>query len=903
MNAKRVLGIVVIALGLLLAVAGYVARQRDAAAEAPRVPLAQPDGRPQPASGRHTTDAGITTAAAPTGPLAGPATDPVITQTFTLQAGWNAIYLEVEPVNTSPLVNRGTAAAPIWVHEKSTMETVFADLAASGALESVWGWNVPTSRVDYIVDPTEGLWDEPGWRRYVPESKTGPDGVSQGFLTDLLSLHANTAYLVKLKNDLGSPVTLAVRGTPVVQRQRWIKGSYNLAGFPIAPGAAPTVATYTGGSPITEIRQLTANGSWTPPLAAGATLTAGVGYLVYYDDQAAGAPADYTAPLQFMDPVSSGLAFTRGAAGRRQSLRIENLTGLDASVTLALTAPTGQGVALWVTDPVTANLAAGPVQIPLGPHGAKRIELTAAAAAQRGAGAALLAVTSAQLGTRWLLPVRAESGALAGLWVGEVTVNDVSEGRLGATDVEGGQLTLALRPQNNSGIRGAVELQERISGNMSSVGVTLTLALPTAEIIAPRVITGTGRYVRGYLFVDANQNGERDGAEAGLTGRNVVLIPVAGGSPLTATTGTDGLYLFENLAAGDYAIAVTQHPPTGYTAAFSVTVPIHETDQAAFPPAPNAWPETLSLDPAGVTRVGYRQADGLTYELTNFPRYDVTGQRVEPHLNFGYVAAHNATLWTGLCNDRRELRRDLGMVANGVLTTTLSSASLNPPRGPVDDALLGPVEYAIYVTGPDGGVACGEIAVGAPTRFADGRGSDFTFRLILRVNEDNRAAILPYYALASGQRVSSANFSLSGPLTATNAFFGDTSALLDYLITIAPTDPLNPYKHKYHPDHDNLDVKFNAIDLDTVDPWLWESYEVKRRIKLELTGLPPYAGATPADAIRLDWGGTVWGGLYREVIKGLHKNDITVKGYFVIRQVMPWEELDVQPYDRAGGGG
>ncbi len=908
MNAQRVLGIVVIALVLLLAVGGYITRQRQVIAEAPRIPAAQPVARPAvqpPASSGAQADAqsGAQTAAAPSGPVAVAGAGPVITQTFTLQAGWNAIYLEVEPVNTSPLVNRGTAAAPLWVHERSTMETVFAGLAASGALESVWGWNVPTSRVDYIVDPAEGLWDEPGWRRYVPESKTGPDGVSQGFLTNLLSLHANTAYLVKLKDDLSGQVTLAVQGTPVVQRKRWLKGSYNLAGFPIAPGAAPTVATFTGGSPITEIRKLTANGSWTPPLAAADTLTAGVGYLVYYDDQTAGAPDDYTAPLQFMDPVSDGLTFTRGAAGRRQSLRIENLTGLDASVTLALIAPTGQGVALWVTDPVTANLTAGPAQIPLGPHGARRIELTVAAGAQHGDGAALLEVTSAQLGARWLLPVRAESSALAGLWVGEVTVNDVSEGRLGATDVEGGRLALALRPQNNSGIRGAVELQEQISGNTSSVAVTLTLALPAAEIVAPRVITGTGRYVRGYLFVDANQNGERDGAEAGLRDQRVVLIPLGGGNPLTTTTGSDGLYLFENLAAGDYAIAVAQHPPTGYTANFSITVPIRETGQPAFPPAPNAWPETLRLAAQGVTRVGYRQADGAAYELTNFPRYDVTGQQEEPHLNFGYVAAHNASLWTGVCNDRRELRRNLGMIANGSLKTTMNSAALNPPRGPVDDALLGPVEYAIYVTGPDGGVACGEIAVGAPTRSADGRGSEFTFRLILRVGEDRRAAILPYYALASGQRVSSANFSLSGPVTATNAFFGDTAALLDYLITIAPADPLNPFKHKYHPDHDNLDAKFNAIDLDTVDPWLWESYEVKRRIKLELTELPPYAGATQDDAIRLDWGGAVWGGLYREVIQGLHKNDITVKGYFVIRQVAPWEKLNAQPYDLAGGGG
>ena len=216
-----------------------------------------------------------------------------------------------------------------------------------------------------------------------------------------------------------------------------------------------------------------------------------------------------------------------------------------------------------------------------------------------------------------------------------------------------------------------------------------------------------------------------------------------------------------------------------------------------------------------------------------------------------------------------------------------------------DELLTGSNTYVIYVTGPgDVGVTCGEIAVGAPTRFADGRGSQFTFRLILRVDSENHAAILPYYVLESGQQVSSANFSITKPLRDATNTFGDTSALLDYRITIAPADPLNPYKHKYHPDHDNLDAKFNPMNLDTVDPWLWESYEVKRRIKLELTELPPYPGATAADAIEHDWGGEVYGGLYTEVIDGIHINDITVKGAFVIRQVLTSEELIAQDYDK-----
>ncbi len=183
-----------------------------------------------------------------------------VTQTLTLQAGWNAIYLEVEPVNPSPLINEGTEEDPVWVHEQPPMDAIFAQLACENCLESVWAWNVPFSTQDYIVDPAEGLWDEPGWLHYFPETSSGPDGGSRAFLTNLLALHTNTAYLVKLDDNLAAPLTLKVPGQPQVEKQQWVRDSYNLAGFPVAPGTTPALAVFFGASPITEVRTLTPAG-------------------------------------------------------------------------------------------------------------------------------------------------------------------------------------------------------------------------------------------------------------------------------------------------------------------------------------------------------------------------------------------------------------------------------------------------------------------------------------------------------------------------------------------------------------------------------------------------------------------------------------------------------------------
>jgi hypothetical protein len=64
------------------------------------------------------------------------------------------------------------------------------------------------------------------------------------------------------------------------------------------------------------------------------------------------------------------------------------------------------------------------------------------------------------------------------------------------------------------------------------------------------------------VFIDANGNGQQDTGEAGLAGVAVDLLD-AGGTVLSSTvTDAQGMYLFDGLAAGDYAIAFTQ--PDGF---------------------------------------------------------------------------------------------------------------------------------------------------------------------------------------------------------------------------------------------------------------------------------------------------------------------------------------------------
>ena len=65
------------------------------------------------------------------------------TQSFTLQNGWNAIYLEVMPSDGTP-----------------------ANLFAGLPMASVWTRVDKLSAVDFIQDPAEATFNQAGWLRW-----------------------------------------------------------------------------------------------------------------------------------------------------------------------------------------------------------------------------------------------------------------------------------------------------------------------------------------------------------------------------------------------------------------------------------------------------------------------------------------------------------------------------------------------------------------------------------------------------------------------------------------------------------------------------------------------------------------------------------------------------------------
>lgn len=125
----------------------------------------------------------------------------------------------------------------------------------------------------------------------------------------------------------------------------------------------------------------------------------------------------------------------------------------------------------------------------------------------------------------------------------------------------------------------------------------------------------------------------------------------------------------------------------------------------------------------------------------------------------------------------------------------------------------------------------------------------------------------------SGRRISSPVFPFDQPLALSGGAFG--AGTLQGSFTLDYDHPLNPFKHVFHPDHNNLDERFEQKL-----PEGKESFSVTRAVSLEFTANDPLGLNPPG------WGSTEVGGNYRETITGLHRSVIQAAGTFRLVRVL-----------------
>lgn len=200
---------------------------------------------------------------------------PVRTQTIELRQGWNAVFLEVEPLDTSPA---------------KVFEGTPVDVAAQ--------FIRPVRISQFETDPNRLLPDSEGWAIWY-----GPDR-PESFLSDLHALHSHNAFLIHSTRDY----ELQITGQVYLKRIRWTADSFNLTGFPVNPAQAPTFREYFQGVPAHEgkpVYRLT-SGIWrrvTDP--ASTVMRRGEAYWVYSEGG-----SDYQGPGEVKPAFSDHLRYS-----------------------------------------------------------------------------------------------------------------------------------------------------------------------------------------------------------------------------------------------------------------------------------------------------------------------------------------------------------------------------------------------------------------------------------------------------------------------------------------------------------------------------------------------------------------------------------------------------------------
>jgi hypothetical protein len=226
------------------------------------------------------------------------------TQTISLRAGWNAVFLEVEPQVKPP--------------EK---------LFAQSPVEVVAAFFPSRAPVYFPVNPADHPWQEENWNVWYAPAR------DDAFLSNLHAVPGNQAYLIYSKSDF----VLNVVGRPVFKPIRWQPDSLNLVGFSLDPQSPPTFQKFFAGAKAHEGRRVfrLEGGRWallrdpaTTPMRAGEACWV----------ECSGS-SDYQGPISVKLPMSNAVEF--GAQANDLAIEIVNRAPGAATISVELAAGVG----------------------------------------------------------------------------------------------------------------------------------------------------------------------------------------------------------------------------------------------------------------------------------------------------------------------------------------------------------------------------------------------------------------------------------------------------------------------------------------------------------------------------------------------------------------------------------
>lgn len=263
------------------------------------------------------------------------------TQSVPLVAGWNAVWLEVSPIDAS-----GNAKTPEAVFSNPAIQLAATPKLLAGTAER------------FASEPgTISTFNRDDWQQW---KRSDPAG-----LNNLLTISGNRAYLIQVAAGTAD-FSIQITGKARFFRPKWIPDRYNLAGFGLESGV--TFDQFFGPSgtkhPAAKVFQLNASGSWAKVTGA-ATMESDRAYWIfcagpsnYMGPVSVGFDLDRTGRLGFGGPTD---AVAVGTGVDKLQLDLEELTfsnfGSAAAVpALDLISKSDDGLALRVVNPAADSL-------------------------------------------------------------------------------------------------------------------------------------------------------------------------------------------------------------------------------------------------------------------------------------------------------------------------------------------------------------------------------------------------------------------------------------------------------------------------------------------------------------------------------------------------------------------
>lgn len=234
---------------------------------------------------------------------------PVREQVISLEPGWNAVYLEVDPSETA-------------------VEAVFQGLP----VDQVAAYLRPVSAAQFIENPGADLFRKSGWQVWYAADR------EDHFLSTLHAVHGPQAYLVHATEA----AMWRVRGTVLMNEIRWHADAFNLVGFGLQAGAEPTFEQFFSGSQAHRHNRIyrLEQGAWRQvENPAAEVMRSGEAFWIH----AAGS-SRYQGPLKVEAPTLRGLLLgsrpegvvVRSAVGHPVAVTINHVPGASGGLGLAM---------------------------------------------------------------------------------------------------------------------------------------------------------------------------------------------------------------------------------------------------------------------------------------------------------------------------------------------------------------------------------------------------------------------------------------------------------------------------------------------------------------------------------------------------------------------------------------